>query len=444
MESSLLEQPIAALLARQESGELTAAQLVEASLARIAALDSELGAFVSVFDAEARSAAEQADRDRAAGASLGPLHGIPVAVKDLADIAGWPTGFGSRAYATGPAAGDAEIVRRLRRAGAIIVGKTQMVEFAFGSWGTNYSLGTPRNPRDRATARVPGGSSSGSAVAVAAGMVPAAIGSDTGGSVRIPAALCGLVGLKTTVGLLPMDGVAALSPTLDTLGPLVHCVEDAARLLSALLGATLSVPPLTPDQLTLGAVDGDQLEPLDAPVRRAYESTLERLRAAGCRLRPFRFPLHPVEMQAFSGRLMAYEAYGLLRHLVDDDSLPLDPHVRTRVLGGRGITAEAYEAVMHLRDEHCAAFAAAYAGLDGLVMPTVPLCATPIVEADESTIPMSRLTRAANYLDLSAITVPAGALAPGLPVGIQLIVPGGAEARALGLGRLVEELVGQV
>lgn len=439
MEKPLLEQPIEALLAAMAAGRLDAAELVERALGAIASRDAGLGAFVSVFEAEARAAAAEADRARGAGARLGPLHGIPVALKDLADVAGWPTGFGSRAYAAGAAAADAEIVRRLRAAGAVLVGKTHLVEFAFGSWGTNYSLGTPRNPRDPGTPRVAGGSSSGSAVAVAAGMVPVAIGSDTGGSVRIPAALCGLVGLKTTVGLLPMAGIAPLSRTLDTLGPLTRCVDDAARVHGALLGAEPPSAVAEPERLRVGAVTIEQLGPLDAAVRNAYEDARERLRRAGCRVSRFAFPLTPEEMQAASGRIMAFEAYQALSQLIDDPDAPLDPHVRARIAAGREIDAAAHRETLARRDQQRAAFAAAFEDLDLLLLPTVPRVAAPIAEVDESTIPLSRLTRAANYLELCALTLPAPT--GGLPVGLQLVARGGDEAGLLAGGRLLERLL---
>src|SRR5690606_17116554 len=166
-------------------------------------------------------------------------------------------------------------------------------------------------------------------------------------------------------------------------------------------------------------------------------------RRAGCSLRPFRFPLRPEEMQARSGRLMAYEAYGLLKRLVDDEAQPIDPHVRQRLLAGRGIDVASHEATLRQRSEDCAAYAAAADGLDGLILPTVPRCPCPVEEVDESTVPMSRLTRAANYLDLTALTLPVRAPAPALPVGIQLVAPARDEARLLGLGRLVERLMAE-
>jgi aspartyl-tRNA(Asn)/glutamyl-tRNA(Gln) amidotransferase subunit A len=217
-----------ALSAAIGAGSLTSTDIVECCLDRIAAYDSKLHAFVEVYADEARLAAKAADQAIRSGHRLGPLHGIPIALKDIIDMKGRITTGGSKVWEGRVSPTTATVAQRLIGAGMIVIGKTHSVEFAMGGWGTNTHMGTPWNPWDMETHRTPGGSSSGSGVAVAAGMVPAAIGTDTGGSVRLPASFCGLAGLKTTVGRISLHGILPLSTTLDTPGPMTRSVEDAA------------------------------------------------------------------------------------------------------------------------------------------------------------------------------------------------------------------------
>lgn len=272
----LMQKGIADLGTRLAKGSVSSRLLVETCLQQIEANNDRLHAFVEVFAEEAMDNAEYLDAERRAGRVRGRMHGIPVAIKDLADIAGRRTGFGSCCYSRTPAKRTAAFVQRLQEAGAIILGKTQLVEFAFGSWGTNYGLGTPINPRLPGHA-VPGGSSSGSAVAVAAGLVPVAVGSDTGGSVRIPAALCGIVGMKPAFGVISNDGVAPLSPALDAIGPMANLIEDIPPLLEA-MGATCRQCAGSSRFRTLAL---EALEPLDDAVRRAYTAARAALEAPG-------------------------------------------------------------------------------------------------------------------------------------------------------------------
>ncbi|MEO3429897.1 amidase [Pelagibius sp. CAU 1746] len=424
-----------------QEGHVSVSEIVDSCLQAIERDDGALNAFVSVFAEQALSAARDLDGELRAGRNRGPLHGIPVAVKDLADVAGDPTGFGSKAYATGAAKADAAFVARLRAAGALVLGKTQMVEFAFGSWGTNYALGSPVNPCDRRQDRVAGGSSSGSAVAVAAGMVPFAIGSDTGGSVRIPASLCGLVGLKTSSGLVSTAGVAPLSPTFDTIGPLTHNVADAGLALDGLTGADRPLPKASLDGLKLAVLDDEQAEPLDDVVRERHRAAIQRLRDAGCRLTPLRLPLAPLEVQARNGGIMAYEAYAYLYPWVDDDSLPLDPCVRRRVLAGAQISEQDYTAMVEQRRRDIEAFQDVFSGFSALILPTTPKLPIPLEQVDESTIPMSRLTRAANYYDLCAVSLPLGGGGSNLPSGLQISMRHGQDRDLLALATAVEDLL---
>src|SRR5450755_1775117 len=239
---------LSVLSQRLAAGETSSREIVKACLARIDALDARLHAYVEVYRDEAIAGAEAADLQRKAGLARGPLHGLPIALKDLLHIKGRATTAGSKSWRGRVATETATAVERLLAAGMIPLGKTHMVEFAFGGWGRNQPMGAPWNPWDTRAHRVAGGSSSGSAVAVSAGLAPAAIGSDTGGSIRIPAALCGLTGLKPTHGLISLAGVVPLALTLDSLGPLTQTVEDAALLTAAMAGhdpndaATLGAP----------------------------------------------------------------------------------------------------------------------------------------------------------------------------------------------------------
>jgi len=221
---------------RLDAGETTSQDIVAGCLARIDALDGRLHAFIDVYRDDALAMARAADQERKGGKPRGPLHGLPIALKDLVHFEGKQTTAGSKSWLGRISDHTATALTKLLAAGMIPLGKTHMVEFAFGGWGRNQPMGAPRNPWDMATHRVAGGSSSGSAVAVAAGLAPAAIGSDTGGSIRIPASLCGLTGLKSTYGLISLHGAVPLSTTLDSLGPLTHTVEDAAMLTAAMAG----------------------------------------------------------------------------------------------------------------------------------------------------------------------------------------------------------------
>ncbi len=347
------------LKAHLDRGDVSSVEIVEACLARIALLDGHLHAFVDVYGESALACAQAADLERQAGISRGPLHGLPVALKDLLHLAGRQTTAGSKSWLGRRSEETATAVERLIAAGMIPLGKTHMVEFAFGGWGRNQPMGTPWNPWDTATHRVPGGSSSGSAVAVAAGLAPAAIGSDTGGSVRIPASLCGLTGLKTTYGLISLAGAVPLSTTLDSIGPLARSVDDAALLTAAMAGpdprdpstrdapridftAALAAEPdlsglritcLAPEQIAAGA---------HVDVLRVTGDAVTTLRDLGAVVEEARFPLDFAELMARNGRLIAAEAYAVHRAYIEDTALPIDPWVRSRTLSGKAIGAADY------------------------------------------------------------------------------------------------------
>src|SRR5215467_11042048 len=242
MTGELHELSVSELSAAIATHRASPVDVVQAHLGRIAALDPRLSAFVEVYGADAKLAAEAAHKAIRSGHGIGPLHGIPIAIKDLVEVEGRITTGGSPSRRNAVSAHTATLAKKLIQSGMIMLGKTHTVEFAYGAWGTNQHMGTPWNPWDLKTQRTPGGSSSGSGVAVAARMAPCAIGSDTGGSVRIPAAWCGITGLKTSIGRISTYGVLPLSPTLDTPGPLARSVEDVAVLLQVMQGADARDP----------------------------------------------------------------------------------------------------------------------------------------------------------------------------------------------------------
>lgn len=444
---------LADLLAR---GETRSRDIVEACLARIAAHDGRLHAFVDVYRDDALARADAADRERRAGLARGPLAGLPIALKDLLHLDGHQTTAGSKSWLGRISDHTATSVERLVAAGMIPLGKTHMVEFAFGGWGRNQPMGAPRNPWDFGTHRVAGGSSSGSAVAVAAGLAPAAIGSDTGGSIRIPAGLCGLTGLKPTYGLVSLHGAVPLSTTLDSIGPLTHTVEDAALVTAAMAGPDASDPAtLQAPHVDFGAAlrgDADirgmrvnALAPEQFPsytlpdVLSAYADAIATLRELGANVDTVRFPIDFEDVMVRNGRIIAAEAYNFHRAYIEDTRLDIDPWVRKRVVTGKAITTAAYQDEIAEHRRTVAWFADWMRGRDALLTPTLPITATPVDAVDESATPLATWTRAANYLGACALSLPAGLSSEGLPVGVQLIGAPFAEATLVRIGRAFQK-----
>lgn len=444
--------PIHELSQHIRSGAVSARGVVECCLDRIARLDGKLHAFVAVYADEARAAAETADRDMRSGNIKGVLHGVPIALKDLVEVEGQVTTGGSLMWRERVSKVTATIAQRLRSAGAIVIGKTHMVELAFGAWGTNKPMGTPWNPWDLETHRVPGGSSSGSGVAVAAGLAPAAIGSDTGGSVRIPAALCGIVGLKTTIGRLSNYGTLRLSDALDTIGPMTRDVEDAALLFDAVHGpdakdsstsAHARVDVLT--NLKAGVRDmrfavlpERELGEIDAQVASAFAAALDVMRELGARIDTLTLPVAYERIAVLTGKIIAAEGYRLNREWIDRDDLPFDPDVRDRIRWGKTLSADDYRTLMSERERIKTEVHRSLGEFDALLMPTTPLPAIPVNEVDQNQSPMSRLTRPVNYLDLCALAIPCGFTRAGLPISLQIVGRPHDEAHILRIGRAYE------
>lgn len=448
-------QPLSDLARRLAAGDVTSAALTQAFLDQAERHNAKLNAFVALYGDEAMAVAQGLDRMAQAGVRLGPLHGVPFAAKDLFDVEGRPTRAGSLALPDTVAARSATAVQRLRRAGMVLLGKTSTVEFAFGGWGTNANLGTPWNPWDMERHRVPGGSSSGTAVAIAAGMAPCGLGTDTGGSVRIPAGLCGLVGIKTSPGLVPRSGVFPLSRTHDVVGPLARTVLDAALLLDALQGsdpgdsATAGSPILDLTGLigrgiagmTVAFLPPEEISHLSPSVEAVYLNALEILRGCGARLTPLRIPTGLPDCMRVAGDIMSAESYASLRAIVDDDARPVSSDIRQRVRRGRHIGSHDYLALLDHRAVVKRAFLDALGEAAVLVAPTCPIVATPVEDVDESATPLSELGRFVNLLDLCSVATPAG-LADGLPASIQVIGRQFDEPRALRVAHAFEQALG--
>jgi aspartyl-tRNA(Asn)/glutamyl-tRNA(Gln) amidotransferase subunit A len=415
----------------------------------------KLNAFVEVFPVAPISLPNNAaDLDTTFDESK-QLYSTTVAVKDLFDYAGTPTRAGSLALPPVPAVKTAAAVRRLEAAGAIVLGKTHTVEFAFGGWGTNPVAGTPWNPWDMHIHRVPGGSSSGSAVAVAAGMVVVALGTDTGGSIRTPASYCGIVGIKTSPGVVSKAGVFPLSPTLDTVGVLTRTVRDAAIMLQVISGLdpedekTLGVPTidfmtgieLGLKGLKLGVLPEAELVPANGEVRRLYKETLVQISAAGAVVREFEPPRALVEYLRIGGEIMSFEAYANLGRYVDPENSKVDPVIRNRILKGRDVSAAKYLELIEERRKAKLEFQERFADYDALITPTCIEGAIPVSEVDENRI-VTPFGRFVNLLDLTAVSVPMGLTAENLPVGIQIVAKQYDDALALRIARAIEKLRG--
>jgi aspartyl-tRNA(Asn)/glutamyl-tRNA(Gln) amidotransferase subunit A len=431
-------EPLTELARRLDAGETTSAAIVRACLANIDAQDAKLHAFIEVYRDDAMRMAEAADLERKAGFVRSPLHGLPIAIKDLFHLEGRQTTGGSKSWLGRMSTETALCVKRLLDAGMIPLGKTHLVEFAYGTWGTNKPMGTPWNPWDVDIHRVAGGSSSGSAVAVAAGMAPAALGTDTGGSVRIPAALCGLVGFKPTYGRIPLDGVVPLAKSLDSVGPLTRRVEDAALLIAVMSGEPLPRVDDAPsiEGMRITALSHEQFPDFIEPeIVEAYDDTIDRLRELRAKVDVERIPFDFEALGAKNGRLIGMEGYAVQRAWIDDERADIDPGVRQRMLIGKAASASDYLDALEQRQVAIGEFAEWMRGRDVLLTPMLPITARPVAEVDETTYPLATWSRAVNYLVAAAIAVPMQRSRAGLPMAGQFV---GNDNRLLRIARAVE------
>jgi aspartyl-tRNA(Asn)/glutamyl-tRNA(Gln) amidotransferase subunit A len=460
------------------AGAWSASEVIDAALARIAARDEGIGAFLATYADEARSRARQIDADPALRAR--PLAGVPIALKDNLCVAGRPTSAGSRILEGYRPAYSATVVERLREAGAVLIGNTNMDEFAMGSSNENSAFQPTVNPWD--SSRVPGGSSGGSAAAVAAAMVPGALGSDTGGSIRQPAALCGVVGLKPTYGRVSRYGLIAFASSLDQIGPLTRNVEDAALLLSLIAGddafdsttSAEAVPAfhrnLDADaaDFTIGVPEAWLGDGVDAAVGAAVRDALDELESAGARLRPVELPHEKYSVPTYyviataeaSSNLARYDGvrYGFRSGDAEDlasmyaqtRSQGFGAEVKRRVLLGTFVLSAGYYEAYYGRAQRVRTllrrdFAAAFEDVDVVIGPASPSAAFAVGDKADDPLAMylsDVFTVTANLTGLPGISVPCGHDPDGLPIGLQILAPMYGEQRMLQLAHIFERLRG--
>ena len=443
--------PLDTIVHRQAAiiaGETTAAALVDDACDRADASEGEGGlVFLSHYGEAARLQARHADAMRAAGVDPGPLAGMPISIKDLFDVAGETTRAGSIVRQSAePAAADAAIVQRLKGAGAILVGRTNMTEFAYSGIGINPHYGTPANPWDRANRRIPGGSSSGAAISVTDGMAIAAIGTDTGGSIRIPSALSGLTGFKPTARRVPQDGCFPLSFSLDSIGPLAASVECCATVDAVMAGETRAPLPAMPaGGLRLGVAQTLVQDGLEDPVRAAFEVALTRLSAAGARLIDLPFTLlADIPQLSTAGGLAAAEALALHRRDLESRPQEFDHRVAARILNGAKIGGADYVDLLLARTRYRREADALTAPFDAVIMPTCPRVAPRIADLEsddaafgEANLAMLRNTALFNFLDRCATTLPIHR--PGEPpVGLMVVGETLGDRRNLTVAKAIE------
>ncbi|CCE98202.1 putative glutamyl-tRNA amidotransferase subunit A protein [Sinorhizobium fredii HH103] len=443
---------LASLAVLVQSGHLDPVALTDDTLTRIES-HADQSIFVGLTRDRAEREAKAASGRIKAGRSLGLLDGLPVAWKDLFDMAGCVTTAGSVVLKDNPpASADAAVVAALRGAGMVSVGRTNMSEFAFSGLGVNPHYGTPRNPASADVHRIPGGSSSGSAAAVAAGLVPLAIGTDTGGSVRIPAAMTGIVGYKATRGRYTMKGVFPLAQSLDSLGPLCHTVQDAVWADAAM--HSLTAPVIRRAELAdLSLVIPETIvfDEAEAEIVAAFEAAIKRLEAAGVRVRRQAFPAFAeiFDLIARHGALVTAEAYALHRErLGGPDAARMDPRVVVRTRLGDKITVSDYIALLDARDRLIHETVESLRPGELIAHPTVPHVAPPVdpLLADDDLFfkvnaKTLRNTSIGNFLDFCGISIPCGTGASGMPVGFLVSAPHHQDDRLLSAALTLEALI---
>ena len=439
---------IAQLAADLAAGRTTSVKLTEEAFARI---DDSKGegrrVFIKTWKTQAMAAAQASDLQRKAGLVPSPLAGIPVSIKNLCDVAGETTLSGSKALDDAPPAKvDAPVVARLRASGAVIVGSTNMSEFAFSGVGFNPHYGTPGNPADRK--RVPGGSSAGAAVSVADRMAVVALGTDTGGSVRIPAAVCGLVGFKPTARRVPIDGVIPLSTTLDSIGPLANSVEDCAIVDAIFAAEPMEVPEAAPlAGLRLAIPRQFVMDELEPVVAKAFERACKALAAKGVTIEHIDLPqLNELPVINAKGGFAASEAFAWHRKLIARRGKDYDPFVHPRVMRGKDMSAADYIDLLAARADLQKRVSAITANHDAVIMPTCAIAAPTLEEVStpegfvKKNMLLLRNTTVGNFLDRCAISLPCHA-AGELPVGFMLMGEAMADRRVLAMARSVAPVV---
>jgi aspartyl-tRNA(Asn)/glutamyl-tRNA(Gln) amidotransferase subunit A len=450
-------QTIAQLARALETRQTTSETVVDRCLQRIADRNPALNAFITVFENTAREEARQADRDIAEGRHRGPLHGVPISLKDLFDVRGTATTAASRVRQDHRAERDAPSVTALRHAGAILIGKTNLHEFAFGTTNEDSAYGPARHPLD--ANRSPGGSSGGSAASVADGMCFASMGTDTGGSIRIPSAICGLVGLKPAVGELSTEGVVPLSTTLDHIGPLCRSVADATILYEALRGGMSGAGTIDGGRPAAKSIDVKTLQfgiprdyfftLLDPQVASTFDSACERLRAAGATLHDVSIA-HARDIAAIYLHIVLAESAAYHANTLERRPEDYTPNVRMRLEMGRYVLGEDYARAIRGREAIKHEVDAALRDVDALLLPSVPIGAPKIgaatvkiggIEEPVRNV-MLRCTQAFNLSGHPAISIPCGVTLDGLPVGAQLVGPAADTPGLLRVAAAVERYLG--
>jgi aspartyl-tRNA(Asn)/glutamyl-tRNA(Gln) amidotransferase subunit A len=457
---ALVFESISNLSAQIRAGQLSPVACAEAMLRRIDALDGRLRSFIRVMPERALAQARACESALKSGAELGPLHGIPYAAKDLFDVKGVPTMAGTHLLADNIAAQDSTVVRKLAAAGMVLLGKTHTVQFAYGAPGINHDHGTPHNPW-HPLPHAPGGSSSGSAVAVAAGLAPMALGTDTGGSVRVPAALCGIVGLKTTVGRVSRAGVYPLCWTLDSVGPITRSVEDAAIVYQAMQGADArdeSTVGVTAHDALRGLKDGVKglriafgettfFDGVDSEVESAVRETGSVFRSLGAQVSSIAVPeVAAAWAEEKRPLLIAAEGCAVNRELLDQHLDQLDPVIGPRMLTGRTLSAPDYVALLQRYAQLRGEVRWTLRDVDALIVPTTMTPARPLDAIDTSfevyleyNMKVHRNTGIGNILNLCAVSVPCGFTSAGLPIGLMIYAKPFAEDMALRVAYAYEQ-----
>jgi aspartyl-tRNA(Asn)/glutamyl-tRNA(Gln) amidotransferase subunit A len=448
MIENLETQSAAAIGRLVAAGRLDPVEVAEFFLDRI---ENDRGnpSFILVTRARALDEAAASRKRHRESRAAGPLDGVPIAWKDLVDMAGERTTAGSALFAESPPKEtDAPIVANLSAAGLVALGKTNLSEFAFSALGLNPHFGTPRNPRDAATPRIAGGSSSGAAVAVAGGLAPCAIGSDTGGSIRAPAGFCGIVGFKTSEGRIDKRGVFPLSRTLDTIGPLARTVEDCLLIDMALRGQTgAQIRPLDLTGVEFVVPDKTGIDDVDAAVAANLETVTKRLAAAGAKItsRPVPSIGAMRALTAQHGSLVAIEAYAEHRQVFDSlDAERMDRRVVKRALLARAVSGEDAINLRRGRERLVAALADEL-NEALLLLPSTPMTAPPIAALDRddelfraTNLRAIHYTFLGNFFRMCGLAIPSGADAAGLPTGVQFLASSGNDDRLLSIGLSVE------
>jgi aspartyl-tRNA(Asn)/glutamyl-tRNA(Gln) amidotransferase subunit A len=417
------------------TGKVSPVAVTHMLIDRIRRLNIRLNAFITILEAQCLADAEAAERALRSGQDRGPLHGVPIAIKDNTTVAGVPTTFGSRAASPRMSDTDANLVRNLKQAGAIIIGKTNMLEYAYGA--VNPDFGQTNNPWD--PNRTSGGSSGGSASAVAAGLCFGAVGTDTGGSIRIPAAYCGVAGIKPTYGRVDVEGVQALSPSLDHAGALGRSCADTALMLSGMLGTPLNVSPRTLSGIRVGLLQPPGAERfLEPGVRRVFNHTIDVLKLQGATVHALNIPgLGDVTNAVV--KIIEPEASVIYRAMIRYDAKGLSATTRAQFESGFQISAVDYLDALGLQRDLRAAFKRLFEGVDVVLSPAVAWVAPagdPAV-GDERGAGEMLYSGIYDLVGIPALSIPCG-LSEGLPVGLQIATPWGADELALSIGAALE------